>query len=81
MSKYFLRRIHYDWDEAYGYFTDAVDYPTNGTDRFWGKYATPSEEILGLSTSIPLASRTGRATISAGDIPLVIAQRFTDIIF
>ena len=71
----FYTEMEHDWDEAYGYFTDAIDYPASGTDRFWGKYATPSEEILGLSTSIPLAFRTGRAAISAGDIPLAIAQR------
>ena len=71
----FYTEMEHDWDGAYGYFTDAVNYPMNGTDRFWGKYATPSEEILGLSTSIPLAFRTGRAAISAGEIPLAIAQR------
>ena len=37
-GKYYTEMEHH-WDEAYGYFTDAPDYPTSGTDRFWGKYA------------------------------------------
>ena len=40
-GKYYTEMEHH-WDEAYGYFTDAPDYPTNGTDRFWGKYANKS---------------------------------------
>ena len=32
-GKYYTQMEHH-WDEAYGYFTDAPDYPTNGTNRF-----------------------------------------------
>jgi hypothetical protein len=52
------------WDEAYGYFTDAIDYPTNGTDRFWGKYANKSY-MQGIGAEIAEAFRTGRAAITA----------------
>jgi hypothetical protein len=73
----FYTSMEHHWDEAYGYFTDAVDYPTNGTDRFWGKYANKSylEDNLGSATDISTAFRTGRAAISAGNTTDVLAQR------
>ena len=71
----FYTEMEHDWDEAYGYFTDAIDYPLNGTDRFLGKSANQLETILGLGTNISLAFRTGRAAISAGDISLALVQR------
>ena len=74
-GKYYTEMEHH-WDEAYGYFTDAFDYPTNGTDRFWGKYANKSylEDNLGTATDISLAFRTGRAAISAGDADAALVQ-------
>jgi hypothetical protein len=66
--------MEHHWDEAYGYFTDAIDYPTNGTNRFWGKYANGRESILGSATNLSLAFRTGRAAISAGDMTARNAQ-------
>ena len=62
-GKYYTEMEHH-WDEAYGYFTDAVDYPTNGTNRFWGKYANSREEVLGSATKLGEAFRLGRAAIS-----------------
>ncbi len=75
-GKYYTEMEHH-WDEAYGYFTDAVDYPTNGTDRFWGKYANKSylEDNLGSATDISTAFRTGRAALSAGNTADALAQR------
>ena len=75
-GKYYTEMEHH-WDEAYGYFTDAADYPTNGTNRFWGKYANKSylEDNLGTATDISTAFRTGRAAISAGDMDIVLEQR------
>ena len=74
-GKYYTEMEHH-WDEAYGYFTDAVDYPTSGTDRFWGKYANKSylEDNLGSATDISTAFRTGRAAISAGVTADALAQ-------
>ncbi len=60
--------MEHHWDEAYGYFTSEIDYPTNGTDRFWGKYANSRESLLGSATKIATAFRTGRAAISFGDM-------------
>jgi hypothetical protein len=59
--------MQHHWDEAYGYFTSEVDYPTNGTNRFWGKYANGRETILGSATAIATAFRTGRAAIDNQD--------------
>jgi hypothetical protein len=75
-GKYYTVMEHH-WDEAYGYFTDAVDYPTNGTDRFWGKYANKSylEDNLGSATDISTAFRTGRAALSVGNTTDALAQR------
>ena len=74
-GKYYTEMEHH-WDEAYGYFTDATDYPTNGTDRFWGKYANKSylEDNIGSATDISLAFRTGRAAIAAGNTADALAQ-------
>lgn len=73
-GKYYTEMEHH-WDEAYGYFTDAVDYPTNGTNRFWGKYANNTlETLLGSATTMSRAFRTGRAAISAGLTDQVPAQ-------
>ena len=75
-GKYYTEMEHH-WDEAYGYFTDAVDYPTNGTNRFWGKYANNTlNAILGTADAMGEAFRTGRAAISAGvteDVPAQVA--------
>ncbi|MEJ6505851.1 MAG: DUF4856 domain-containing protein, partial [Crocinitomicaceae bacterium] len=73
-GKYYTEMEHH-WDEAYGYFTDAVDYPISGVDRFWGEYANNTlETLLGSATAISEAFRTGRAAIAAGIISDVPAQ-------
>ena len=74
-GKYYTEMEHH-WDEAYGYFTDAPDYPTNGTDRFWGKYANKSylEDNIGSATDIATAFRTGRAAIASGNMSDALAQ-------
>jgi len=65
-GKYYTEMEHH-WDEAYGYFTDAIDYPANGTDRFWGKYANGRESLLSSATLISTAFRTGRTAIVNSD--------------
>ena len=72
-GKYYTLMEHH-WDEAYGYFTSEIDYPTNGTDRFWGKYANSREALLGSATNIATAFRTGRAAISNDDMTTRNAQ-------
>lgn len=72
-GKYYTTMEHH-WDEAYGYFTSEIDYPTNGTDRFWGKYASSRESVLGSKTKISDAFRKGRAAISNDDYETRDAQ-------
>ena len=73
-GKYYTEMEHH-WDEAYGYFTDAIDYPSSGTNRFWGKYANNTlEPHIGSATNIATAFRTGRAAISAGYTDDAITQ-------
>jgi hypothetical protein len=67
--------MQHHWDEAYGYFTSEVDYPTNGTNRFWGKYADKREAVLGSKTKIAEAFRTGRAAIDNNDFTVRDAQK------
>jgi hypothetical protein len=56
--------MEHHWDEGYGYFTDAVDYPLSGDNRFWGKYAN-KDYMNGLGAEIATAFKTGRAAINA----------------
>jgi len=67
-------KMEHHWDEAYGYFTDAVDYPTNGANRFWGKYANGREGIIESASKISLAFRTGRTAIVNKDNTVRDAQ-------
>jgi hypothetical protein len=73
-GQYYTTMEHH-WDEAYGYFTTAVNYPTTGTDRFWGKYASSREALLQSASKIATAFRTGRAAISNNDLETRDAQR------
>jgi hypothetical protein len=66
--------MQHHWDEAYGYFTSEVDFPTNGTNRFWGKYADGREGVLSSATKIATAFRTGRAAIDNSDYTTRNAQ-------
>ncbi len=73
-GKYYTVMEHH-WDEAYGYFTSEINYPSAGTDRFWGKYADGREDLLGSATKIVEAFRLGRAAISNDDMETRDAQR------
>ncbi len=61
-GKHYTKMEHH-WDEAYGYFTSATNYPTEGTDRFWGKYADKREAVISSATKISEAFRVGRTAI------------------
>lgn len=66
-GKYYTVMEHH-WDEAFGYFTDATDYPANGTDRFWGKYTDARDEALDCNEAIFGAFKGGRAAIANDDL-------------
>ncbi len=73
-GKYYTTMEHH-WDEAYGYFTSETDYPVNGTDRFFGKYAEGREDLLQSQTKLSEAFRTGRAAIANEDLDTRDEQR------
>ncbi len=73
-GKYYTTMEHH-WDEAYGYFTSEIDYPSSGTDRFWGKYAAGRENVLGSQTKIMEAFLKGRTAIINNDFTERDAQR------
>lgn len=68
-GKYYTAMEHH-WDEAYGYFTEKKDYPSQGTNRFWGKYAFARETPLGSATIISEAFRLGRQAIVLNSLDL-----------
>ncbi len=76
-GEYYTEMEHH-WDEGYGYFTTAVDYPASGTDRFWGKYANGREDLLQSASKISAAFRLGRAAISADN--MTVRDQQIDII-
>lgn len=51
------------WDEAYGYFTSSVKFPTEGKERFWSKYANDHDKHIGSNARILRAFAKGRAAI------------------
>ncbi len=73
-GKFYTAKEHH-WDEAYGYFTDAIDYPATGTDSYWGKYTNGRDDLLGSNAIIAGAFRTGRAALSAGVEADLLAAR------
>lgn len=73
-GKYYTAMEHH-WDEAFGYFTDAVGFPTEGTDRFWGEYSNTVDPQLGSNKKLMDAFLTGRAAISHDDMVTKNQQR------
>ena len=61
-GKYYTEMEHH-WDEAFGYFTSAIDFPASGTDRFWGKYASGRDAAIQSATKIMDAFLKGRTAI------------------
>ncbi len=61
-GKYYTEMEHH-WDEAFGYFTSAINFPASGTDRFWGKYASGREAVIQSGTKIMDAFLKGRTAI------------------
>jgi hypothetical protein len=65
----FYTTMEHHFDEAYGYFTMAADFPTTGTDKFWAKYAFALEDSpLNSASKLSAAFRLGRAAIVADDM-------------
>ena len=73
-GKHYTAMEHH-WDEAFGYFTDATNFPLSGTDRFWGEYANVVNPGLGSNEILMTAFLTGRAAISNDDMTTKNEQR------
>ena len=56
-------KMEHHWDEAFGYFSEAIDFPTTGTSRFWGKYCNGRNGVLGTNKTLMDAFLTGRTAI------------------
>ena len=72
-GKYYTTMEHH-WDEAFGYFTYAVNFPSLGIDKFFGKYSNAVNLHLESNAKIMNAFLKGRAAISNKDIPTRNAQ-------
>ena len=73
-GKYYTAMEHH-WDEAFGYFTTATNFPEDGTDRFWGEYANVVNPSLGSNEILMNAFLKGRAAISNDDMTSKNEQR------
>ena len=62
-GKYYTQMEHH-WDEAFGYFGVAIDFPTNTTAKFWGKYCNSQDANLGSNAVMMNNFLKGRAAIS-----------------
>ncbi len=60
-------KMEHHFDEAFGYFFGTVNYPTDGTDRFWGKYANGRDPLLGCNKVLMDAFIKGRFAITQKD--------------
>lgn len=60
--------MQYHWDQAFGYFGAPIDFPSNTTNlELWSKYSNKVSVVLGSSSRIMTAFRTGRAAINISD--------------
>jgi hypothetical protein len=67
--------MEHHWDEAFGYFGVPKDFPTNVTGiRFYGKYCSDRNSLLGSNKALMDAFLKGRAAISASDHATKIEQ-------
>lgn len=66
-GKYYTQMEHH-WDEAFGYFGVAIDFPTNTTAKYWGKYCISQDANLGSNAVMMNNFLKGRAAISNNKI-------------
>lgn len=60
--------MQHNWDQAFGYLGAPKDFPSNTTDlELWAKYTNKVSLVLGSSTRLMNAFRTGRAAININD--------------
>ncbi len=62
-NKYYTQMEHH-WDEAFGYFSVPVNFPTSPATLFWGKYCDSQNATLGSNAIMMNNFLKGRAAIS-----------------
>ncbi len=67
-------KMEHHWDEAFGYMFGTVNYPTEGTGRFWGKYTNGRDDFLGSNEKLMNAFIKGRFAITQKDMTTRDAQ-------
>mgnify|MGYP000016119310 CR=1 FL=1 len=69
VSGKFYTQLEHHWDEAFGYFGVPVDFPSTTTgSRYWGKYCSDRNTLLGTNQKLMDAFLKGRAAISNDDL-------------
>lgn len=66
-GEYYTTMEHH-WDEAFGYFGVAADFPTTIATDFWGKYSNSQDATLGSNAILMNAFLKGRAAISNNNL-------------
>lgn len=67
-------KMEHHWDEAFGYFTNATNFPLDGK-VYWAKYCDKRDAELGSNKAIMDAFLKGRAAITGKDLKTRDAQR------
>lgn len=67
-------KMEHHWDEAFGYLLGTVNFPTEGTDRFWGKYTNGRNDLLKSNEKLMNAFIRGRFAITQNDETVRNAQ-------
>ena len=57
-------QLEHHWDEAFGYFGVATNFPTVMATDFWGKYCNSQDAVLGSNAKMMNNFLKGRAAIS-----------------
>lgn len=67
--------MEHHWDEAFGYFGAATDFPANTSGlKYWAKYANARNAVLQCNKKLMDAFITGRAAITGKDMATKDAQ-------
>lgn len=59
--------MEHNWDEAFGYFSVSIDFPTNTANKYWGKYCNTNDAVLSINKTMMDALIKGRAAITNKD--------------
>lgn len=61
-------KMEHHWDEAFGYMFGTVNFPAEGTDRFWGMYSNGRNDLMNSNQALMNAFIQGRYAIVEKDL-------------